>query len=78
MLSHAIVPGTRPPTSPWCATVTAKPISAPPANDGLTTKRSGVWLAPSNGSLTRYTSPGANESPNFSSSVFIAFGIEPS
>jgi hypothetical protein len=42
VLSHAIVPGTRPPTSPWCATVTAKPISAPPAKDGFTTKRSGV------------------------------------
>ena len=37
-----------------------------------------MWLAPSNGSLTRYTSPGANEPPNFASSVFIAFGIEPS
>ncbi len=51
-------PGTRPPTSPWCATVTAKPISVSPRNDGLTTKMSGVWLAPSNGSLTMKTSPG--------------------
>ena len=26
--------------------------ASPPAKDGLTTKMSGVWLAPSNGSLT--------------------------
>ncbi len=52
VLSHAIVPGTRPPTSAWCAMLTPKPISRPSAKAGLTTKMSGVWLAPSNGSLT--------------------------
>ena len=52
MLSQAHVPGTRPPMSAWWATVTAKPSSVSPANAGLTMKMSGVWLAPSKGSLT--------------------------
>ncbi len=78
MLSQAHDPGTRPPTSPWWATATANPISVSPANDGCATKRSGVWLAPSNGSLTTYTSPGASAPPKRARSVLIAFGIEPS
>ena len=52
VLSQAIVPGTLPPMSPWCATVTAKPITSSSKNTGFTMKMSGLWLAPSNGSLT--------------------------
>jgi hypothetical protein len=46
-LSDGIEPGTRPPTSAWCARLAAKPIgSAPAANTGVMTVMSGRWVPP--------------------------------
>ena len=58
VLSQAAEPGSRPPTSPWCAVVVAKPISVPSRNTGRNTKMSCRWMPPSNGSFITKTSPG--------------------
>ena len=60
VLSHAAEPGSRPPTSPWCAVVVAKPISASSRKTGLKTKMSCRWMPPSNGSFITKTSPGSH------------------
>jgi hypothetical protein len=58
VLSHALEPGSLPPTSPWCAVVQVKPISSSPRCTGLKTKMSCRCMPPSKGSFMTYTSPG--------------------
>ena len=63
VLSQALEPGSRPPTSPWCAVVHVKPISSPPRWTGLKTKMSCRCMPPSKGSFITKTSPGRIRSP---------------
>ena len=58
VLSQALEPGSRPPTSPWCAVVHVKPISSPARWTGLKTKMSCRCMPPSKGSFITNTSPG--------------------
>jgi hypothetical protein len=45
--SAGIEPGTRPPTSAWCAREAAKPSRSPSSvNAGVTTVMSGRWVPP--------------------------------
>ena len=77
VLSQAAEPGSRPPTSPWCAVVVAKPTSVSSRKTGLKTKMSWRWMPPSKGSFITNTSPGRSASPHFASRVSIACGTEP-
>ena len=77
VLSHAAEPGSRPPTSPWCAVVVAKPTSVSSRNTGRKTKMSCRWMPPSKGSFITNTSPGRMRSPHFASRCSIATGTEP-
>ena len=56
--SAALDPGTRPPTSVWCAMVQAKASRLPSTKIGWNTKMSGRCMPPSNGSFIANTSPG--------------------
>ena len=77
VLSHAAEPGSRPPTSPWCAVVVAKPTSASSRKTGWKTKMSCRWMPPSKGSFITNTSPGRIRSPHFASRCSIATGTAP-